>query len=153
MSRRTFSFTLFANEFTNLQARRHAHIPWMSQKCTSLVKFRCQVDHVRIHRRMQTASHASGAPRSMFGVMRNSYVQAGLRSLYTGLSASILRQMTYTLVRLGSYERIKLAFTPEGSKPSTSTILLSAMLAGGLGGIAGNPAGTITLFHRIMRDS
>lgn len=64
----------------------------------------------------------------------------GLRSLYTGLTAALLRQMTYSLVRLGSYDEIKRRLTSEGTA-STGQLLLAAGIAGGLGGIAGNPAG------------
>ena len=77
----------------------------------------------------------------MFSVIRATVSQSGFRSLYTGLSASILRQMTYSLTRLGAYEKIKEMLSKNG-KPSTTQLLLGAMLAGGLGGVAGNPAGT-----------
>jgi len=90
--------------------------------------------------RMQTALHSATSRVSMFSVIRNSYLEAGLKSLYTGLSASLLRQMTYSLVRLGSYEKIKSEFTAVGTSSSVGTMLLAAMLAGGLGGVAGNPA-------------
>ncbi|KZS90322.1 mitochondrial carrier [Sistotremastrum niveocremeum HHB9708] len=72
-------------------------------------------------------------------VIRAALNQSGVKSLYTGLSASLLRQMTYSLVRLGSYETIK-RWLAKGQKPKTSQLILAAGLAGGLGGIAGNPA-------------
>lgn len=72
--------------------------------------------------------------------MRNTVRESGIRSLYIGLSASLLRQMTYSLVRLGSYEAIKAKLVHDGNA-STTRLLLAAMLAGGLGGMAGNPAG------------
>ncbi|THH30184.1 hypothetical protein EUX98_g4008 [Antrodiella citrinella] len=75
----------------------------------------------------------------MFSVIRYSISHSGFRSLYTGLSASIFRQMTYSLVRLGSYENIKATITENGPA-SSGKLLLAAMLAGALGGIAGNPA-------------
>ena len=90
----------------------------------------------------------------MLSVIRHSVAQSGIRSLYTGLSASLLRQMTYSLVRLGSYESMKSSLSQNG-KPSQVKLLFAAMLAGGLGGIAGNPAGTSDLipyywyFHRL----
>ncbi|PSS37157.1 hypothetical protein PHLCEN_2v1030 [Hermanssonia centrifuga] len=48
--------------------------------------------------------------------------------------------MTYSMVRLGSYERMK-GWLRSNGHASTGTLLLSSMVAGGLGGIAGNPAG------------
>lgn len=73
-------------------------------------------------------------------MLRLSFAERGLRSLYTGLSASLFRQMTYSLVRIGSYEEMKRRLSRRG-KPSTGKLLLTAGVAGGLGGIAGNPAG------------
>ena len=80
----------------------------------------------------------------MFSVIRSTVRDSGVRSLYIGLSASLLRQMTYSLVRLGSYESIKSKMIQDGNASSTR-LLLAAMLAGGLGGMAGNPAGECSL--------
>ena len=76
----------------------------------------------------------------MLWVIRMTISKEGFRSLYTGLSASILRQMTYSLTRLGVYEKIKETLSQHG-KPSSGALLVGAMVAGGAGGIAGNPAG------------
>lgn len=93
---------------------------------------------------MQTAQHLPGTPPpSMFTVLRTSVAESGFLSLYTGLSAAILRQMTYTLIRFGVYEKIKEALSVHGP-PSTGQLLLAAMVAGGIGGMVGNPAGTCT---------
>jgi Mitochondrial carrier protein len=56
--------------------------------------------------RMQTSPSSSAGP-STLKVLRDTVALTGAKSLYTGLSASVLRQMTYSLVRLGSYEGIK----------------------------------------------
>lgn len=82
----------------------------------------------------------AGRQPSTFSVLRASISQYGLRSLYTGLSASLLRQMSYSLVRLGSYESLKARLQKKGSA-STGQLLIAAMVAGGIGGVAGNPAG------------
>ena len=66
--------------------------------------------------------------------------ETGFSSLYTGLSASIMRQMTYSLVRLGAYEQMKAELSKDGPAPA-SHLFVAAMAAGALGGIAGNPAG------------
>ncbi|KAG6837908.1 hypothetical protein H0H93_013061 [Arthromyces matolae] len=50
-----------------------------------------------------------------------------------------MRQMSYSLVRLGTYEELKARFSKDGP-PSTARLILAASLAGGLGGVAGNPA-------------
>jgi len=86
--------------------------------------------------RMQTL----GSERvSSLSVIRQSIIVSGFRSLYAGLSASLLRQMSYSLVRLGAYEKIKANLSREGNLSSTH-ILLATSFAGVLGGLAGNPA-------------
>ncbi|EPQ61130.1 mitochondrial carrier [Gloeophyllum trabeum ATCC 11539] len=102
--------------------------------------------------RMQTLPQSVAGPKgpSTFTVLRFSIAEAGIRSLYTGLTASLMRQMSYSLVRLGSYEKIKYALTTDGSA-STTELLLAAALAGGLGGIAGNPADILLV--RMTSDS
>ncbi|KAL0950693.1 hypothetical protein HGRIS_007470 [Hohenbuehelia grisea] len=90
--------------------------------------------------RMQTLDSATITKRpSILNIIRTSVATSGMRSLYTGLSASLMRQMSYSLVRLGSYEEIKRRLSTNGP-PSTFCLLIAATFAGGLGGIAGNPA-------------
>ncbi|KAK2461710.1 hypothetical protein APHAL10511_006173 [Amanita phalloides] len=101
--------------------------------------------------RMQTLSSSSGRSRlSMLSVLRASIAQSGFRSLYTGLSASLMRQMSYSLVRIGVYEKLK-AKISENGKPPILHLLLAASFAGGLGGIAGNPTDIILV--RMTSDS
>ncbi|KAI6153279.1 mitochondrial carrier [Pisolithus tinctorius] len=99
--------------------------------------------------RMQTLGPAAQPP-SMIAVMRASLGESGLRSFYTGLSASLLRQMSYTLVRLGSYEEMKRRMSLRGPL-ATGKLLLAAAAAGALGGIAGNPADILLV--RMTSDS
>jgi dicarboxylate transporter 10 len=89
---------------------------------------------------MQTLDSLATKHPSIAAIIRTSVSESGIRSLYTGLTASLMRQMTYSLVRLGSYERIKQHITKD-RPPSSSDLLLAASIAGGLGGLAGNPAG------------
>ncbi|KAI0757421.1 mitochondrial carrier [Daedaleopsis nitida] len=91
--------------------------------------------------RMQTVHSTSGAPSrpSTFSILRTTISETGVKSLYTGLTASIMRQMTYSLVRLGTYEKMKAELSKDGQAPA-SHLFLAAMVAGGLGGMAGNPA-------------
>jgi len=97
--------------------------------------------------RMQTMG-SSG--RSIAGVVKLTLSESGVRSLYTGLSASLLRQMSYSLVRLGSYEKFK-QWLAQGNKPTTSQLLIAGGLAGGLGGLMGNPADVLLV--RMTTDS
>lgn len=80
---------------------------------------------------------------SIIHMLETSVLEYGIfRGLFTGLSASIMRQMTYSLVRLGSYEVIKQRLSGK-QRASTAKLLSAAALAGGLGGVAGNPAGAL----------
>jgi len=97
--------------------------------------------------RMQTLG-TSG--RSISAVVKLTIAESGFRNLYTGLSASLLRQMSYSLVRLGSYEKIK-QWLAKGNKPTTIQLLISGGLAGGLGGLIGNPADVLLV--RMTTDS
>lgn len=101
--------------------------------------------------RMQTIPSVPGAKRpSTFSVLRMTVAESGVRSLYTGLTASLLRQMSYSLVRLGTYESMKEQLSKSG-RPDSGKLLLAAMAAGGLGGIAGNPADILLV--RMTSDS
>lgn len=64
----------------------------------------------------------------------------GLRGLYSGLSASLLRQMTYSTVRFGVYEELKNRYTADGEKPSLPLLIGLSTFSGFLGGISGNAA-------------
>lgn len=99
---------------------------------------------------MQTYIPPSGGHVSVFHVLRTSVAESGFRSLFTGISASIFRQMTYSLVRIGAYENMKYRLSKDG-KPSSGKLLLAAMAAGGLGGMAGNPADVLLV--RMTSDS
>jgi solute carrier family 25 (mitochondrial dicarboxylate transporter), member 10 len=68
-------------------------------------------------------------------------IHVGVRSLWSGLSASILRQSTYSTARFGLYNymarEMKRAF---GQKQlSSSGTIMCAGLAGGAAGLLGNP--------------
>ncbi|EGO28470.1 hypothetical protein SERLADRAFT_380159 [Serpula lacrymans var. lacrymans S7.9] len=100
--------------------------------------------------RMQTIPSTSGTRPSAFALIRASVAESGISSLYTGLTASLLRQMTYSLVRIGSYEEMKRRLVENGSA-STGNLLMAAAVAGGLGGVAGNPADILLV--RMTSDS
>jgi len=58
--------------------------------------------------------------------------------------------MSYSLVRLGAYEEMKARISQSG-RPSAVSLILIASLAGGLGGVAGNPADILLV--RMTSDS
>ncbi|PSR75511.1 mitochondrial carrier domain-containing protein, partial [Coniella lustricola] len=68
----------------------------------------------------------------------------GIPSLWTGLSASILRQSTYSTARFGLYTILTNHLEASTAAPLTPwTTILCAGAAGGLAGVIGNPAEVI----------
>ncbi|SNX83222.1 probable DIC1 - Mitochondrial dicarboxylate carrier protein [Melanopsichium pennsylvanicum] len=89
--------------------------------------------------RMQTAS----ARQNMFSLMVTTFRQQGPRGLYVGLSASLLRQMTYSVTRFGAYDKLKeisIKNNADGNQLGPLQMALCASAAGAAGGLAGNPA-------------
>jgi len=88
---------------------------------------------------------------TIIGQTRKVLKSEGILGLYSGLSASLLRQMTYSLTRFGVYEAGKTALTPEGQKDiSFIQKILLAGFAGGLGGVVGTPGDVINV--RMQND-
>ncbi|KAF9968315.1 Mitochondrial dicarboxylate transporter [Mortierella alpina] len=99
--------------------------------------------------RLQTTQGASS--QGMVGTMINVARHEGVFALYNGLSASLLRQGTYSTVRFGTYDLLKEKFAPkDGSKIPVSTMLLCGVLAGCIGGGFGNPADVVNI--RMVND-
>jgi len=95
-----------------------------------LVKNRMQVCVVSDRSRPSSAS-------VLMGVIRNE----GFRTLYTGLSAGMLRQATYTTTRLGTYQILFEKFSnKDGSPPSFLKKAALGMSAGACGAFVGTPA-------------
>lgn len=64
----------------------------------------------------------------------------GIPSLWSGLSASILRQSMYSTARFGLYNKLSRQLHPGNSKPTAASTIACAGIAGGLAGMIGNPA-------------
>lgn len=88
--------------------------------------------------RMQTASARQG----MLSLLLSTFRREGVRGLYVGLTASLLRQMTYSVTRFGAYDKLKeLTLQNNGGRPlGMVQMALCASAAGAAGGLAGNPA-------------
>ena len=71
--------------------------------------------------------------------------------LYSGLSASLLRQITYSTTRFGIYEELKSDYTTPTSKPALPALIAMASTSGFIGGIAGNPADVLNV--RMQHDA
>jgi dicarboxylate transporter 10 len=91
--------------------------------------------------RLQTAKARQGLVGTLVGAARAD----GIAGVYTGLTASLLRQMTYSVVRFGVYDHLKGQLKPEKGRKTLSpwAVAGAASIAGAAGGIAGNPADII----------
>jgi dicarboxylate transporter 10 len=74
----------------------------------------------------------------------------GVVALYNGLSASLLRQLTYSTTRFGIYEVAKQAVAPGGESVPFYQRVGLASLAGAAGGLVGTPADMINV--RMQND-
>lgn len=84
----------------------------------------------------------------MIGTFAHVFKHNGILGLYSGLSASLLRQITYSTTRFGIYEELKARTT---SAPSFPVLIAMASTSGFLGGIAGNPADVLNV--RMQHDA
>lgn len=76
--------------------------------------------------------------------------EEGVVALYSGLSASLLRQLTYSTTRFGIYEVAKQAVAPGGESVPFYQRVGLASLAGAAGGLVGTPADMINV--RMQND-
>ncbi|XP_066583857.1 mitochondrial 2-oxoglutarate/malate carrier protein-like [Prorops nasuta] len=85
--------------------------------------------------RMQTST------LSMSHVVKDALRTKGLRDLYVGLSASLLRQITYTTTRLGVYQSLLDFIESEHlDRPNYVAFIGIGMLSGIIGSFIGTPA-------------
>lgn len=91
--------------------------------------------------RMQVSKGVEGAAKpSTFSVISGIIKNEGISTLYTGLSAGLLRQATYTTTRLGIYTWLFENFSTEGVPPGFFMKAALGMTAGGAGAFVGTPA-------------
>ena len=88
----------------------------------------------------------------MIGLLISSVKTQGLaKGAYPGLTASVFRQLTYSLVRFGAYDVLKAKLQRPGEVTLPAwKLAVAAAGAGALGGIAGNPADIVRLKHLIL---
>ncbi|PYH99582.1 oxoglutarate/malate carrier protein [Aspergillus ellipticus CBS 707.79] len=99
--------------------------------------------------RLQT--RGPGAPTNMVGTFAHILKNDGFLGIYSGLSAAMLRQITYSTTRFGIYEELKNHFTTPDSPPGLLTLLGMACASGFIGGFAGNPADVLNV--RMQSDA
>lgn len=95
-----------------------------------------------IKNRMQMSGEGGSlrVHKSNFNALSNIVKSEGLTSIYKGLSASLLRQATYTLTRLGIYNSLIDHYKKQDGNLSLSKCVVVAAFAGSIAGFVGNPA-------------
>ncbi|GMY06984.1 mitochondrial uncoupling protein 4 [Fagus crenata] len=64
----------------------------------------------------------------------------GLAALYSGVSATVLRQTLYSTTRMGLYDMLKTKWAQENGNMPLAHKILAGLIAGGIGAAVGNPA-------------
>ena len=101
-----------------------------------LVKVRMQTNKQAIKVGGTVTERPPGMVRTALNVMGAD----GIRGLYGGLSASLGRQLSYSTVRFGAYDVLKVRREAQGlGEPDLLSKIGMSMVAGGIGGVAGNP--------------
>ncbi|KAG4303837.1 hypothetical protein PORY_002766 [Pneumocystis oryctolagi] len=118
-----------------------------------LVKVRMQTSKKRSANVITTIIHIMRSEGNRFDYFKKHCltISTGFRSIYTGLTASILRQATYSTVRFGMYEKMKDIITEKKKEPpSFKTLICIATISGAIGGILSNPADLVNV--RMQND-
>ncbi|XP_063365307.1 mitochondrial 2-oxoglutarate/malate carrier protein-like [Cydia amplana] len=91
---------------------------------------------------IKTRMQLSGGGRSSFTVAGEIVAREGFVALYTGLSAGLLRQATYTTTRLGVYNILFDTYKERnaGAAPGFGMKTLLGVAAGSIGAFVGTPA-------------
>merc|ERR1711997_92215 len=102
------------------------------------------IDMVKVRIQLQGEGGGGGAvTTNPLKIGARIVAEDGVTGLYRGLSAAILRQMTYGLTRLGVFRTITDYMTPEGKTAADITFtqrLGASLCAGGIGALVGTPA-------------
>jgi len=97
------------------------------------------VDMIKV--RIQLLGEGGGKSKAgAYTVARGIIVEEGFLSLYSGLSAALLRQATYTTTRFGVFRKISEYMEKPGQKTTFLQKTYAGLAAGGIGSIVGTPA-------------
>ncbi|KAG5444535.1 hypothetical protein CSKR_114464 [Clonorchis sinensis] len=112
---------------------------WYFGGCASAMAAACThpLDLIKVHLQTQQKKEVG-----MIGMGIRVFRRDGFFALYNGISASILRQLTYSMTRFGMYETYK---QRKGSPMTFTESGVVACVSGFCGGIVGNPADMVNL--------
>lgn len=91
---------------------------------------------------IKTRMQLSGGGRSSFAVAREIVAKEGFLTVYSGISAGLLRQATYTTTRLGTYTYLLDVYREnyDNAMPGFGGKIVLGILAGSVGAFVGTPA-------------
>ncbi|KAJ1666127.1 hypothetical protein IW140_001846 [Coemansia sp. RSA 1813] len=99
--------------------------------------------------RLQTVKGASGK-NGLGHVVKAIYTEQGVLGFYNGISAAVLRQMTYSMARFATYEAMKKKLELQDGSLPFYRMAFSGVVAGAVGGICGTPADIVLV--RLQND-
>ena len=131
-------------EKTTPQTRHRWYLGGISSSMATLCSH--PLDLLKVHLQTQ---HGKGL--SMFGMATNVVKNHGALKLYQGLTASVMRQMTYSTVRFGVYDSGKTWLTEGNTLPLPVYQKVGLSVVGGLaGGLVGTPSDIVNV--RMQND-
>jgi solute carrier family 25 oxoglutarate transporter 11 len=108
------------------------------------------IDMVKV--RLQLSGEGgTTAIKNPFSMAKLILKEEGALAFYRGLSAGLLRQVTYGMARLGIFRTVSDALKEPGKPVSFSTSIIAGLAAGGLGSMLGTPADLALI--RMQADS
>ncbi|XP_022250478.1 mitochondrial dicarboxylate carrier-like [Limulus polyphemus] len=105
------------------------------------------LDLLKVHLQTQQEGKIS-IVRNTINIIR----YQGVLALYNGLSASLLRQLTYSTTRFGIYEVVKQNMTKPGEPLPFYKKVMFAAAAGSAGGFVGTPADMVNVSYKHAVD-
>lgn len=99
------------------------------------------LDLVKTRLQLSGEGGAQRVHKSTLNAIGNILKEEGVRNLYNGLSAALFRQVTYTTTRMGMFQFL----LDKTSDVTFGHRLVYGAIAGGIGGIVGNPAEVVLI--------
>ncbi|KAK2582290.1 hypothetical protein KPH14_004632 [Odynerus spinipes] len=119
----------------------------------------CHVLYAKKSITAQLVTHPTDVVKLQMQITNNSFVETikdifatrGTRSFYDGLSAALLRQVTYTMAKLGFYTSLLEYWTDNFGRPNYCGMISLGMFSGVIAAIVGTPADVILV--RMVGDA
>lgn len=104
-----------------------------------LTKTRLQIQGQIFDNSSQKSKYAQKRYTNMFQAIYRIGHEEGVRMLYSGVSAALLRQITYGTIKIGIYQKIKRFFAEDIRQEKLHLNILNGMFSGALANSLANP--------------